>query len=135
MVALRKVVNGEDASVIPPMTIARAFPREQICVLTDDEGATRVTASVRFIDSAQFAIQMSGERRAHEGIELFHRDPPAKVLRWFAFTEKKLFVLDTEPKIVRTMRSTESFIHVVWPSRRKERKTPDVKPESAAADT
>jgi hypothetical protein len=107
MAALRKVINGEDADVIPPMRIARAFPREQIRVLTDDEGGTRVAASVRFIDSAQFAIQMSGERRARQGIELFHRDRPARGLKWFAFTEKKMFVLDTEPKIVRTIRLRE----------------------------
>jgi hypothetical protein len=105
MAALRKIGNGEDADVVPPMTIARAFQRERIRVLTDDEGETRVAASVRFIDSAQFAIQLSGERRAREGIELFHRDRPAKGLRWFAFTEKSLFVLDTEPKILRTIRS------------------------------
>jgi hypothetical protein len=87
--------------------IGRAFPREQIRILTDDEVGTGVAASVRFMDSAQFAIQMSGDRRTRQGIELFHRDRPAKWLRSFAFTEKNLLVLDTEPKIVRTIRLRE----------------------------
>jgi hypothetical protein len=39
--------------------------------------------------------------------DLSHRDRPAKGVRWFAFTEKKLFALDTEPKIRRTIRSRE----------------------------
>jgi vacuolar protein sorting-associated protein 13A/C len=107
MAALRKLVNGEDADVIPPMRIARAFPRGEITVLLPDEGGNRVAGSVRFVDSAQFAIRMSGERRWKNSIELFHRDQPGKGNVWFAFAQKKLFVLDPEAKITKTVKIRE----------------------------
>jgi hypothetical protein len=104
MAALRKLVNGEDADVIPPMRIARAFPHAEIKVLFQDEGGAPVAGNVRFVDSAQFAIRMSGERRGKLNLELFYRDEPGKGRVWFAFTEKKLFVLDPEPKIAKAIK-------------------------------
>jgi hypothetical protein len=89
------------------MRIARAFPQSEIRVLAEDEGGSPAAGNVRFVDAAQFAIRASGERRWRSSIELFHRDRPSSGKQWFAFTEKKLFILDQELKIMKPIRLKE----------------------------
>jgi vacuolar protein sorting-associated protein 13A/C len=103
MAALRSVVNNEDQDVIPPLRIARAFPDWRIGELADDEGGKSVAAGgVRFIDAVQFAIRVSRANRWIRRIELFFKDRSSdeEDARWFAFVATKLYVMDSEPKIV-----------------------------------
>jgi vacuolar protein sorting-associated protein 13A/C len=99
LAALRKLVNSEDDDVIPPMRIARAFPASEIRVLSDIEGGRRVEGNVRFIDAAQFAIEMSKPKRWDSRIEMFCLDAASKT--WFAFTATKLFIIDNDVTIIR----------------------------------
>jgi vacuolar protein sorting-associated protein 13A/C len=105
LAALRSLVNNEDADVIPPIRIARAFPDWRIDDLTEDEGGKVVApGGVRFVDVAQFAIQMSKSNRWTRRTELFFKDRRSDEadaeVRWFAFATTKLYVMDHEPKIL-----------------------------------
>jgi hypothetical protein len=101
LAALRKLVNSEDDDIIPPMRIARAFPASEIRVLSEIEGGRHVEGNVRFIDAAQFAIEMSKPKRWDSRIEMFCLDAASKT--WFAFTATKLFIINDDVTIVRKL--------------------------------
>ena len=88
MSALRKLVNNEDADVIAPMRISRAFPLRIIGPVSPLHGGECVEKDIRLVDSAQFAVQANPEFTT-EYIEYFFKDIESK--RWFGITRRLLF--------------------------------------------